>query len=1240
LFTVFAAAFNALLYRYTGQEDILVGIPIADRERPELQALIGYLIDTHVLRTDLSGNPTFRDLIGRVQKGLLGVYGHRKAPFDQVVEAVHPERNLSRAPLFQVMLNWRDRDAQLPFVAMEGLTAEPLLAQSRISRYDVTLFLTDAGDEIWLEMEYSTDLFDDARIARMVDHLRILLEGIVAQPDQRIGQLPMLSETELHQQLMEWNDTDSPVSADECINHLFEAQAKKTPEAVALQCNGQTLTYRQLNRRADQLANYLRELAVGPEVRVGVCMERGLDMVVALLGILKAGGAYVPLDPAYPRDRVAFMLQDSQAPVLLTQQRLVESLPPHAAKVVRLDTDWQRIGAAPEDDLAPAATPANLAYVIYTSGSTGTPKGVAIEHHSAVTFIKWAQGVFTTGELSGMLASTSICFDLSVYELFVPLSSGGRVILVENALGLSSLSPEANVTLINTVPSAMTELLRLNAVPDSVVTINLAGEPLSTELVNAIYRQTKAKRVYDLYGPSETTTYSTYALRRPDVPAIIGRPIANTQVYVLDKQRQPVPAGAVGELHIGGAGLARGYLNRPELTAEKFIANPIAGAPSPRLYCTGDLVRYRPDGNLEHLGRLDHQVKIRGFRIELGETESQLRRHPAVRDAVVVAREDSPGDKRLVAYVVENPAPVAPGPTSQQSELQAEQLEQWQTLWDETYHQRGGSHDATFDTVGWNNSYTGSPVPPEEMRQWVENTVDRILRLKPQRVLEIGCGTGLLLFRVAPHCERYCGSDFSSRVIQLLKRHLSGPERELPQVTLRQAVADNFQGLEAESFDLVILNSVVQYFPSVDYLARVLERAAGAVRRGGAIFVGDVRSLPLLEAFHASVQLYKAPDALKTAELRELIRKQLRLDEELAIAPDFFHRLGQCVPGIGRVEVQLKRGSCHNELTRFRYDVTLRLDGADRRQGTEPTCIDWEAGSWTLPALQDHLKRERPPALRLRDVPNARLQAEARLCELLFDRDGPETVGQVRDALRQVKSDPAVDPEDLWRLGEELGYEVAVSTPCSGRLGTCDVLFNLPGIVAASPASQNGQARKSEIWTAYANNPQQGVFARKLVPQLRSFLGSSLPEHMVPNAFVVLQSLPLTPNGKVDRRALPAPETIAAQTARGYVVPRTPVEVTAARIWAEMLGVERVGIHDNFFDLGGHSLLLVRAQARLSEELQTSVSIVEMFQYPTVSSLARHLSDPSAGSVRLQNVRERARLRARALDRQRQRKGK
>lgn len=447
------------------------------------------------------------------------------------------------------------------------------------------------------------------------------------------------------------------------IQQRFEVQVERSPDAVAIEFEGKHLTYAELNRRANQLARHLQTLGVGPEVLVGSCVRRSLEMVVGLLGILKAGGAYVPLDPQYPQARLALILEDARASVLLTEQPLVESLPPHRAQVVCLDRDWPAIAQHDDSNFISDATSTNLAYTIYTSGSTGRPKGVAIEHRSTLALVEWAGEVFAAEDLAGVLAATSLCFDLSVFELFVPLSYGGKVILAQNALHLPSLPAASEVTLINTVPSAMAELVRAGGIPTSVRTINLAGEPLPYPLVREIYDRTQTRRVFNLYGPSEDTTYSTYALvpRESSESPAIGRPISNTQVYLLDDRRQPVAAGEIGELYLGGRGLARGYLNRPDLTAERFVPNPFATsedeAPAAQLYKTGDLARYRPDGNLEYLGRIDHQVKIRGFRIELGEIEAALWQHPDVRAAVTIAREDLPGDRQLVAYVVSALAP-------------------------------------------------------------------------------------------------------------------------------------------------------------------------------------------------------------------------------------------------------------------------------------------------------------------------------------------------------------------------------------------------------------------------------------------------------------------------------------------------------------------------------------------------------------------------------------------------------
>ena len=651
LFITLLAAFKVLLYRYTGQEDIVVGTPIANRNRSEIEGLIGFFVNTLVLRTDLSGNPKFRELLGRVRGTALGAYVHQDMPFERLVEELQPERDASRTPLFQLMFvlqNTPGDTLDLPGVAVSRFRFDGRTT----SEFDLILEMIDSPEGLKATLKYNSDLFDAITISRLAGHLRTLLEGVVADPDQRLSDLPLLTEAECRQLLVEWNDTGVEYPKEQCVHELFEAQVGRAPDAVAVVFGGERLTYQELNRRANQLAHYLRRLGVGPEVMVGICVKRSVEMVVGILGILKAGGAYLPLDPVYPRRRLAFMLEDAEVSVLVTQEGLLSWLPEHQVRVVCLDADGEAIAEESEENPDSGATTENLAYVIYTSGSTGRPKGVAIVHRGTVALLDWAKRIYARDDLAGVLASTSISFDLSVFELFVPLSFGGKVILAEDVLQLPTLSMAERVTLVNTVPSAMTELLRIGGIPPSVRVVNLAGEPLPGALARRVRRQSNAQRVFDLYGPSEDTTYSTFALRSDDGPDTIGRPIARTQVYLLDSYLTPVPVGVPGELCLGGAGLARGYFNRPALTAERFVPDPFSGVPGARLYRTGDLARYWSDAHLEFLGRIDHQVKIRGFRIELEEIEQTLVECPAVREVAVLAHEDVSGDKRLVAYVV------------------------------------------------------------------------------------------------------------------------------------------------------------------------------------------------------------------------------------------------------------------------------------------------------------------------------------------------------------------------------------------------------------------------------------------------------------------------------------------------------------------------------------------------------------------------------------------------------------
>ncbi|WP_086688519.1 non-ribosomal peptide synthetase [Nostoc sp. T09] len=1050
------------------------------------------------------------------------------------------------------------------------------------------------------------------------------------------------------------------------VHQLFEVQVEKSPDSIAIVFEGlesqqtcqSVLTYRELNIRANQLAHYLKTLGVGPEVLVGICVERSIEMIVGMLAILKAGGAYLPLDPNYPKERLAFMLEDSQVSVLLTQQRLVESLPINTAQIICLDTDWDVIAQHSAENLTCEVTLDNLAYVIYTSGSTGKPKGVLVPHAGVGNLAREQIRIFDLQPDSRVLQFASFSFDASVSEIFMAFLAGATLVLATRdslmpGTGLLKLLREQRITTVTLPPSALA-VLPVQELPD-LRSLIVAGEACPPELIN---RWAPGRRFFNAYGPTEVTVCATIAECTPSVKKPpIGYPIANKQVYLLDEKLEPVPVGVAGEVYIGGLGLARGYLNRPELTAEKFIvkkaegrekserrlppfpegvaegigtserqeAEGQGGESSPsysslstqhsalstqhsekRLYKTGDLACYLPDGSLEFLGRIDEQVKVRGYRIELGEIEAVIGRHPGVQQAVVMAREDVPGQNRLIAYVVQNPE--YEGEPEQVADLEAEFISQWQSVSDETYKQTTGDRDSTLNFAGWNSSYTGLPIPEAQMREWVEQTVARIQSLQPNQVLELGCGTGMLMFRIAPQCSVYWGTDFSQQVLGYLQQQLQ--HLNLPQIKLGHRTADNFASVEPASFDTVILNSVSQNFPSIDYMVQVMAGAVKAVKPGGRIFVGDVRSLPLLEAYHASVQLYQAPDTLTRTQLQQRVRSRFAQEEELVIDPRFFLALQQHFSEIGRVQIQLKRGVHHNELTRFRYDVTLHI-GSEVSSSADIAWFDWQQQELTLPDLHRYLTETQPEILGLRGVLDARLATEVKTLEWLASGDGVETVEEFLAQILPTLEGWGVDPENLWALSEDLPYNIDIIW--SEVAGCYDVVLQRRDTPPPCPLPVNGEGEKGDKtfhpqpWSAYANNPLKSKLARKLVPQLRSFLQEKLPDYMVPDRFLLLDALPITPNGKVDRKALPAPDATRPELAENFVPPCTPLETELAEIWAEVLGIEQVGIQDNFLELGGQSLLAIQVVSRIRDKYQVDLPMRSLFDSPTIAQLAQQI---------------------------------
>jgi amino acid adenylation domain-containing protein len=713
LFMTLLAAFQILLYRYTHQEDIAVGSPIANRNRSEIEGLIGFFVNSLVLRTDLSGNPTFRELLNRVREVTLGAYSHQDLPFEKLVEELHPDRNLSQHPLFQVVFSLQN--APMSALELPGLVPSFINIDSKKTRFDLELHLWKCSDDFrslwganWEYSEglrgiivYNTNLFDKATISRMLEHFKTLLSGIVENPEQRIANLPLLSEVETHQLLVEWNNTQANYPDDKCIHQLFENQVEQHPNSIAITfennnvetrslkafpfaqrarkgkgnivsppdiasfTNITSLTYQELNIRSNQVAHHLQKLGVGAEILVGICISQSVEMIIGLLGILKAGGAYLPLDPSYPQERLNFMLADAQVSVLLTEEKLLKHFPDLSNPIVCIDNG--DIAQENKENPKSNVTSNNLAYVIYTSGSTGKPKGVAVTH-KAVNRLVYNTNYIKLSPDDKIAQASNTSFDAATFEIWGALINGAQLVGISKDITISPQEfalqlQQKGITILFLTTALFQQIAR--DVPQAFTSLKyllFGGETVDIRWVRKVIKHGSPENLIHVYGPTENTTFSTYycvqELSESATSIPIGRPITNTQVYILDSYLQPVPINVIGELYIGGDGLARGYLNRPELTNERFISNISSLLPTPYSlipsFKTGDLARYLPDGNIEFLGRIDNQIKIRGYRIELSEIEAVLSLHPAVREAVVTACEDIPDDKYLAAYVVYN----------------------------------------------------------------------------------------------------------------------------------------------------------------------------------------------------------------------------------------------------------------------------------------------------------------------------------------------------------------------------------------------------------------------------------------------------------------------------------------------------------------------------------------------------------------------------------------------------------
>ncbi len=1206
LFMALLAVFDVLLYRYSRQDDIVVGSPIAGRNRSQLEGLIGLFVNQLVLRVHLKGSETFRELLKQVREATLGAYENQDLPFEYLVEKLHPKRDLSRNPIFQVSFALQDAGRSMP--KLGDLQINYLAIEAGISRFDLELQAIESAQGISGHFIYDSDLFEKATICRMIRHFHILFESMTSAPDQTISSIPLLTAEESAQILGEWNRTAYEYPEEKCVIDLFETQAHETPEAAAVIFEQETLSYRELNEQANRLAAYLKKQGVSREAAVAICLEHSPWILVAILAILKCGGAYLPLDPKFPDERLAFMLEDSNVYALITETKLLEHLPGTDRLIICLDNEKQKIALEPPANLGIKIFPDNLVYTIYTSGSTGTPKGTLITHRGLNNYLAWCRKTYPLASGEGVLLHSSISFDLSITSIFAPLVTGRKVrVLPEDPaadLLVSTMLETHDLSFVKVTPAHL-DILNRQLPPEKSAglarALIIGGENLPGESVKFWQTHAPDTVLFNEYGPTETVVgCCVYRLSADEtfsgaVP--IGRPIINTQLYILDEYYNPAPVGVPGELYIAGVGLARGYRNRPELTAERFVPNPFSSEPGARMYRTGDLVKFLSDGTIVFLERIDNQVKIRGYRIELGEIEAVLEQHPGVHRSVVLAREDEPGDKRLAAYIVPNTK------DQQLSELKEEwnvdRVSQWQGVFDDTFSKPWENEDQAFNITGWTSSYTGELIPAAEMKEWVDNVTELALSFKPRRVMEIGCGTGLLVQRIAPHCASYFGADFSESVLLQLQKGLDAGG--LKNVSFSRRTADNFTDIEAQSFDAVIVNSVVQYFPGVDYLLRVLEGAINSTAPGGFILIGDVRSRELLDAFHTSVQLQQASPSWSVKELYQLVRRTAMQEEELVIDVEFFLALQEHFPRITHVEIFPKLGRAENELFKFRYEAVLHID--KKIQPADGFAwLDWQEDSLTLESIAARLSGEKPPLLGVANVPNCRIAKDIKAAELLGEFEKNRSVEELKAILANYEPE-RVTLDELLSLAKSHGYVMEVSWLQSAAVFS--VVFHQPlqdkrEFISYFPKRP---FRRRE-WREYTNNPEHGMLNRRLVPQIRSYLKERLPEYMTPSAYMIMDSFPLSASGKVDRRALPMPEGTRSSVDGVYVAPRNSIEEKLVESWQEILGIEKVGVNDNFFELGGHSLLAIQVMSDIAKTFYLNLPLRTLFESSTVAELA------------------------------------
>lgn len=1179
-FTIMLAAYAILLSRLSNQNDFNVGTAVANRPAAELESLIGFFVGTMVLRMRTEANLSFADFLDQVRETTIEAFEHSELPFEKMVETVAGKRDRSHSPLFQAALVMQNTPRD--FAVADGLELAPRLIDNGTSKYDLTLFLWEQAERLSGYFEYRTRLFQAKTIQQFGECLQEIVRSVAADPRISIADISILTNTQRQEIIRRSMGDRVPSDGPRLLHEVVRKSVERYPERLAVRDGEIAWTYAQLYGRCRQMASGLQKSHVLEGDSVMLYMQRSADQIAAQMAVMMVGAVFIPVDTSVPPTRIATIVEDANCKLVLVDSDAKE----HLERVLG-ERKIDNVVLLTSSDLiarnnglwnAPQVAPDDLAYMIFTSGSTGKPKGVLIEHAAICNFVRaFCERVELT-EDDCFLNNMSPSFDGTLSQTFTALSIGAAIEVVSNDIlldpeRLTNLINERGVTFAACTPS-MFASLDSEQVPKLRKVLS-AGEALTSE---AAVPWMQSHQLYNGYGPTECTIGSAIHPIKPGFGRTppIGRPLTNMSMYVLDRRGNLVPDGVIGDVYIGGAGVGRGYLGLPELTAEKFVPDPFASNPSgtrTRMYATGDLGRWNQDGFIEIVGRGDNQIKLRGFRIEPGEIAAAMEQLPEVKAAAVLAwgeEQDQGAGKRLVGYfVAENDAMrETAAATEEARNLEQTHIDSWRKLFDQSHQQAGLVLAPEDDFSGWQSVISGDLIPLNLMREWADQSAARIRRLQPNRILEIGCGTGLILLRLGESFQRYDGLDVLPSSIEQLKQTVSARSELKDRVHVQVGLADQLESLPHGLYDTIVLNSVVQYFPSVDYFMSVLEGAIKRLARSGKIFLGDLRDLRLHGAFATEVELARgATETLSVAKLRRRVTSRMEHDEELLLDPSMFQFLSSRFPRIKEIEILSKIGSAENELNRYRFDVILHFDDEfTSNEGT--TCY--------LPASE-------------------------------YERDGTIRREWLLWNLLQTV-EPDYEVEEMVRLADRCMDILANRQETNWD---AVVQFVADAGYKISPVSIEAKSANIETW---GNNPLERRRSLELVGRMRDRLREKLPEYMIPSAFVPLDRLPLTVQGKLDKAALPPPPAARPEWAGNWKSPTNDQESILAEIWEDLLEVDPIGIEDDFFDLGGHSMLAVRMMAEVERRTGTNLPLAALFQKATIAHLASLLRDPDTVS--------------------------